>query len=381
MKLIKVVVNKIDFIVFCTSIFTLSQSIKLSSKLLFIALALGVTKSIYHKDFTWFAKHKLLIFIYGGFFSYICIQGIYLDGAMSFLNSFEKHYAPYLVFLLIPFLYRDNAQVKMIPKVFVAGLFFTFFLIVLLSILQLQPYDRNKVLEVFDLHHLYMSLYILFSINYLLSTLLNDILGKKKVPVILMLLILVGFLAFFKSKAAIVVFIILLGYHVFIKIKRNILTNVAIATIMVTILVVFNNFFLELYLTALDFRVRIWSEATKAISQNLFFGYGSANEYLQLNTAHFLNGNFDFLDSNYNSHNQYLSFALKFGLIGLLLILAAYIIPYNKMRTSFRKEYLGFLIVLFFMAFIESLFNRHHGIVFCSIMLYYYNSMCKNELK
>jgi O-antigen ligase len=381
MKFIKAVGDKIDFFVFYASVFTLSQSIKLSSKLLFLALVFGVVKTIYKKDFKYLYKHKLLLIIFGIFFSYICIQGIYLEGFNGFFNAFEKHYAPYLIFLLIPFLYREQEQVKLLPKVFIAGLLFTLFLIVCMSIIQLEFFDRRKVLEVFDLHHLYISLYILFAINYLAIRLSSDKLKKTNVLIFLMLIVLVGFLVFFRSKAALVIFFVLLGFHTLRRFKSSVFKNMLIIAGITILIIIFNNFFFELYLKALDFRLNIWDEGITVISQNVFFGFGAPNEYLQLNVAHFLEGNYDFLDSNYNAHNQYLSFLIRFGLIGLLLIVMAYIIPYFKISKITKKEYIGFLLIVGGMAFVESLFNRHHGIVFCTIMLYYYNTMSKNELK
>lgn len=378
--MIKEVSNKIDFLVFCASIFTLSLSIKLSSKLLFIALVLGVIKSVYKKDYKSISKHKTLIIIYCVFFSYICIQGIYIDGFNGFLNSFEKDYAPYLVFLLMPFLYKDEEQVKILPKVFIAGLFFTFFLIVCMSLIQLKLYDRIEVLRVFDLHHLYISLYILFAINYLLVRLNNNQTNNDNLLIIVMLVVLAGFLVFFSSKAAIVIFFILLGYRIVSNIKRSLLINSLLLLCVPVLLIIFNNYFFELYLKALDFRLRIWEEGTKVISQNFIFGHGASNEYMQLSVAHFLEGNYDFLDSNFNSHNQYLSFLIRFGLLGLLLVLSTFIVTYTKIRKPVIKEYAGFLLIVGLMAFIESLFNRHHGIVFCTAMLYYYNTMSKNDI-
>lgn len=380
MKFIKVIANKIDFFIFCASVFTLSQSIKLSSKLLFTALALGVIKTVYNKDYRFLSQHKILIVIYCVFFVFICIQGVYIDGFKGFFSAFEKDYAPYLVFLLMPFLYRDEKQVKILPQVFIAGLFFTFFLIIGMSIIQLEFYNRTKVLKEFDLHHLYISLYILFAINYLLIRLSGKKLKKTNALIFLMLIVLAAFLMFFKSKAAIVIFFVLLVYHAIERIKSKTYARILMLLGGFIFIAIFNNWFLELYLKALDFRVRIWSEATKTISQSIVFGHGASNEYFQLNTAHFLEGDYDFLDSNYNAHNQYLSFLIRFGIAGLLLILASYVIPYTKIKDCFKKEYIGFLIIVSLMAFIESLFNRHHGIVFCTAMLYYYNTKSKNEV-
>jgi O-antigen ligase len=380
MKLVKQHIHKLDFFIFCASIFTLPQSIKLSSKLLFISLVLGVLKSLFKKDFTWVRNHKILLLAYVLFFIYICTQGIIIDGLQAFLNNFERHYAPYLIFLLTPVFYNNRKETKVFPKVFVAGLFFTFILIFIMSFLELKIYDRLDVLNTFDLHHLYISLYILFAINYLLVELSRAELKKKKNTMVVMLLVLISFLFFFKSKAALGVFVFLLTYHAINLIKWNKAKRIVMLSITIVFVVVFKEYFYELYILALDFRLKIWNAASNVIIQNPFFGHGASNEYLQLNTMHFLSGDYDFLDSNYNAHNQYLSFLVRFGLIGLLLVLATYLFPINRIEQSLKKEYIGFLLVIFLMSLIESLFNRHHGIVFCTIMLYYYNTMKRDEL-
>lgn len=381
MKLVKQHIHKLDYFIFCSSIFTLPQSIKLSSKLLFISLILGVLKSLFKKDFTWVRNHKILLLVYVLFIIYICTQGIIIDGVQTFLNNFERHYAPYLIFLLIPVFYNNRKETKAFPKVFVAGLFFTFILIFIMSFVELKIYDRLDVLNTFDLHHLYISLYILFAINYFLVELRRAELKKKKNTIVIMLLVLISFLFFFKSKAAIGVFVFLFAYHAISLVKWNKAKRLVMLSIVAIIVVLFKEYFYELYILALDFRLKIWRAATNVVMQNPFFGYGASNEYLQLNTIHFLRGDYDFLDSNYNAHNQYLSFLVRFGGVGLLLVLVTYLFPTYRIDRSFKKEYIGFLLVVFLMSLIESLFNRHHGIVFCTIMLYYYNTMKRDELK
>jgi O-antigen ligase len=372
--------NQLDYLFFCLSIFTLTQSIKLSSKFLFIALALALLKSLYKRDFKWVKNQKQILIVNAIFFGYICLQGIFIDGFKVFANSFVRQYAPYIILILLPIFYSDNTKVNNIPKVLIAGMFFTFILIIGLSIFQMDFYNRDKVLEVFDLHHLYISLYILFAINHILHQISGQHHRISVVRSYLMLFVLSVFLILFKSKSAIVIGLFLFIYHFFSKFKLSKLAIVLLSSICLGTLVIFKNIFYNIYLDALDFRLRIWSAALEIISKKPLFGYGSSNEQILLNKQHFINGNYDFLDSELNTHNQLLTFILKFGLIGLSLIIISYIIPFRRMKTNLRKEYIGFLILFFLMAFIESLYNRHHGIVFCSVILYYYNIKSKTQV-
>lgn len=367
--------KQIDILFFYLSIFTLTQSIKLSSKFLFIALALGLIKSIYTKNFSWFRKQKAVLLIYSIFLIYIFTQGIIIDGFLTFFQSFEKYYAPYLIFLLLPIFFQDDNKVKYLPKILIAGILFTGLLILIKSLIQLEFYDRSQVLATFKLHHLYVSLYVLFTINYLLSNILKIREKKQQLYRLGLVILLSLVLVFFKSKAAIAILFLLFGYHALSLIKWNFKKIVAFAMSIGIILTVFSKFFLELYMRAIDFRGRIWSTGVDLIQQAPFFGYGGSKEHYVINRAHFINGNYDFLDRNLNSHNQYLTFLIKFGLIGLVLILSSYLTPIFRMKKQLKKEYIGFLILMGLMVFIESFYNRHHGIVFCTIFLFYYNSI------
>ena len=98
-----------------------------------------------------------------------------------------------------------------------------------------------------------------------------------------------------------------------------------------------------------------------------------------LNKRHFINGDYYFLDSNLNTHNQSLTFLLKFGLMGFLLMLSSWLYPILRTDSNTKKEIYGFLFLMFSMMLIESMYNRHHGIVFITVLLYYYSSIISNS--
>ncbi|WP_242158109.1 O-antigen ligase family protein [Aestuariivivens sediminis] len=377
MGLVKHYLKQADYICFILSIILLPLSIKLSSKLLFIAILLGVIQSIYTRAFSWFLYQKPVIVLNALFVIYIIIQGLILDGPTDFFKTFDRAYAPYLVFLLMPIFYNKCQITKHVPLALLIGVCTLCFLILVNSFLDGAFYTREMVLEVFDMHHLYISLYILFLINFLLST---ETQFKVKSKVIL-IFILVCFLIFFKSKAAIVATVILLLYHAAIRLKLNKTKWVGLGVAAVILIVIFNTYFHKLFTDALDFRSRIWAVAIEYILHNPIFGYGSNNEHAILNRGHFLIGNYDFLDSNLNTHNQFLTFLLKFGLVGFVLVLSPFVYIVMKVNKPLRQEYLGFLILLFCMSFIESLYNRHHGIVFICLTLYYYHNLSMKAQK
>lgn len=379
MNLIKNIFKEIEIVFFYLSVFTLTQSIKVSSKLLFVALIIGLLKSIFAKDFSWYFNQKRIINVFIIFFIYICFQGVFIDGIDIFFKNFERGYAPYIIFIFTPLFFKKSNITELLPKVFIAGLLFTIFLILIYSVYENQIYNRSLVLQTFKIHHLYFSLYLLFGIYYLISNFKKNRPLKIKFLMGGITLLFIMFLLFFKSKAAIFVLTLIISYYSLIKLKLNKLIILLLSISFIILIVIFNQYFLELYLKAIDFRSRIWIEGVQLIRENPVFGYGTLNEHLRLNENHFLSGNYDFLDSYYNSHNQYLTFLIKFGFIGLALIATTFILPFFKLKNKLKEEYFMFLLIVGFMALIESIYNRHHGIVFCTIFLYYYSSLSNLE--
>lgn len=376
---IKPRLNQLDFIFFALSILTLTLSIKLSSKLLFIALVLGLLKSILNQDFRWYKINKPLTYIYSIFLTYIVLQGLFVDGPDLFFRTFEKDYAPYLVLILISIFFQDFEKVKYIPVLIITGVLFTILIITTRSLLELQLFDRVRVLKVLDLHHLYASFYILFSINHLLFSTNKSKIFSKRFLIPIILLLLFSSLIFFKSKSAIVIGVLLFLFYMIKKYNFNRRLVIIFGVSASLTILLFKTHLYTAYINALDFRLRIWEASIELIVQNPIFGFGNAQEIKMLNKRHFTNGDYYFLDSNLNTHNQSLTFLLKFGLTGFLLMLSSWLYPILRTDSNTKKEIYGFLFLMFSMMLIESMYNRHHGIVFITTLLYYYSSIISNS--
>lgn len=376
---IKPWLNQLDFIFFALSILTLTLSIKLSSKFLFIALVLGLLKSITNKDFRWYKINKPITYVYSIFLTYIVLQGLFVDGPDLFFRTFEKDYAPYLVLILISIFFQDFEKVKYIPVLIITGVLFTIIIITTRSLLELQLFDRARVLKLLDLHHLYASFYILFSINHLLFSRNKIKIFSKGILTPILLLLLFSSLIFFKSKSAIAIGVLLFLFYTIKKYNFNRRLVIIFGVSALLIIFLFKTHLYTAYINALDFRLRIWEASIELIVQNPIFGFGNAQEIKMLNKRHFINGDYYFLDSNLNAHNQSLTFLLKFGLTGLLLMLSSWLYPILRTDSNTKKEIYGFLFLMFSMMFIESMYNRHHGIVFITIVLYYYSYFASNS--
>jgi len=130
------------------------------------------------------------------------------------------------------------------------------------------------------------------------------------------------------------------------------------------------------YQRAMDFRLQIWDAGWAVFKKHMIFGDLQYPEKDALNYQHYLDGKYYFLDSDLNTHNQYLSFLMRFGILGAILFsFYAFYITKLTLKTRDRKElktFFGFAIILLMVCYIENILNRHHGIVFFTVFYNYY---------
>jgi len=145
----------------------------------------------------------------------------------------------------------------------------------------------------------------------------------------------------------------------------------------------FNNKIQVSYERALDFRLQIWEVSFKIFKENPIFGNLKLPEKDLLNYNHYMNGKYYFLDSDLNSHNQYLSILMKYGALGAILFLffVMYIsrLAIKKTDNLIIREFIGFSLILLIVFYIENVLDRHHGIVYATFFYNYYLVAIENE--
>lgn len=113
-----------------------------------------------------------------------------------------------------------------------------------------------------------------------------------------------------------------------------------------------------------DSRIVRWETAFSVIKEKPFLGYGSAMEKKILHDA-FLKNNLNFAaNNNYDSHNQFLSFGIEYGIIGLLLFL---FYLFSNMYFSFQSRdviAVFFCFSLLAISVVENVFKNNAGIIF-----------------
>jgi len=222
---------------------------------------------------------------------------------------------------------------------------------------------------------------------------------KKYIFVISLVLGFLGILVS-GSKMAILSFLVSIFLIAILKIrkKRNIVIFIFL-TILVSTLLVKNNSFLknrfkEIIITKLEaprgtnynstnVRLAILQCSLGTFSTAPILGQGTGGYKLDMVEC-FKNFDTDIFERHqyyFNTHNQYFSFALYFGVIGLLVFLL-WLGAFAKVFLKNREVlFLVFLLVFLLMFLTENILERQTGVILFSILmpLYYKYSLQLNE--
>ena len=115
-----------------------------------------------------------------------------------------------------------------------------------------------------------------------------------------------------------------------------------------------------------DIRVYLWKNGIELFCKNLIFGVGIGDGKNELLKIHQKNGNREALRLKYNAHNQFVETSIQLGLIGLMLLLAVFIMAFI-LAIRLKREPLALFMMIFFLFFmVESVLLRFTGVLFFS---------------
>jgi O-antigen ligase len=116
-------------------------------------------------------------------------------------------------------------------------------------------------------------------------------------------------------------------------------------------------------------RIEYAKAAITIIKKNFWFGIGAGNWKEEFKKT-YISSNSKLEEGLYaSSHNQYLNYVVKFGFIGLLIIMFFIIYPVLKTKSYNDVLFLIFLVFLCFANFADSNFETHMG---SSFFLFFY---------
>ncbi len=388
--LIKEAVSKKDFsfLMFTLSLFLLSISINLSTFTFIASLVLKLIQTGLKKQPLFETKALKNAAIIGFvFFSYIVFNSIIQTSYSNTFYYFEKYYVHFVLFFLTPILLKRKKENALLLLSFIIGCFTAITIVFIYSIVNEVHFGKQAFIDVLDIHHTYLSMYLLVFINcfmVLMFTKEKKLNNVMKLTLIVLCIISVAIFYILGSKVSMLILLLLFLLHSLPELsKKNTPVYIGLLSIILIILLSFNNKLSVSYEKALDFRIQVWEMSFNSFESNPMFGDLSLPEKDILNFNHYLNGKYYFLDSDLNSHNQYLSILMRFGVVGLFILFLFVINIFRKTskKTSKRtvREVLGFLVISLTVCYIENILDRHHGIVFITFFYNYYLVAIENN--
>ena len=112
-------------------------------------------------------------------------------------------------------------------------------------------------------------------------------------------------------------------------------------------------------------RIAIWKCAAGLAKEHLWIGVGTGDAQQELQKT-YEKRKFYFASryNEYNAHNQYLQETISNGIIGLLLLVLGFALPFVYFKDNDQSRVYGFMIVFFIITSItESVFETNKGIV------------------
>lgn len=115
-------------------------------------------------------------------------------------------------------------------------------------------------------------------------------------------------------------------------------------------------------------KLRLWGAAIKA-NHNFLFGNGMGDINSSLNQAYTNLDNAKAVNENYNAHNQFIEYYVGLGIVGVVAF--TYLLFHYGFAFLKAKNFLGlqFILITTVLCLTESLWSRHHGIVFFVMVL------------
>jgi O-antigen ligase len=288
--------------------------------------------------------------------------------------------------------YRDNLLTifSAVCVVTVAGLYLYAFYLIHYFKLPVRAifsdlFINHKFSAPINMHATFLSLQIAVAFFFILSQLFKAQASKHKIILIISAVLLLAGIIQLGSKAVLVV--ILAGVNIAVpyflistaKRSRYILITATLSVFIVAGALNISSL-KDRYVTGLETdlsnpmanesvepRIVRWQAAIEVAKQKPIIGYGAGSELHILGDKYFNEKLYISYLHRLNAHNQYISFLLTTGLIGLLVYVVTL---YSGFRIAFRENDLLFFVFVLLIAVVslsESLLNAEKGVYFYSL--------------
>lgn len=232
----------------------------------------------------------------------------------------------------------------------------------------------EKFLEYTGIQPLYLSIFLLLILFYFLESIrtnYNQLSSYSKSGLTAASLLVIAIVIFLRSKTALLLLPTLLVIYFLVVLKKRgwfvIFGLMMIGLLTILIDSKSPSGLLDEYgavSKAFDQRLYIWRGAIEGINSSPWIGAGTGGTQELLNSGYAKIGYEEGITNNYNTHNQYLQFMARNGLIELLCFLA--ILGYSFWKSTKQSNYtfLMFNILVSLVMLTESFLSVQKGIVF-----------------
>jgi len=237
--------------------------------------------------------------------------------------------------------------------------------------------------EPIDMHPTYFSMYIALSIATLFYLLIRS---QKKMDRVLYgigLLILSAGIVQLSSRAVFISLLIIINIivPVFLLKGKQAVRFIAIsvtASLLIIVTLTQNDAFKNRYVTELkgdltqasinlnilEPRAVRWGCAWELIRESPIIGYGSGSEVALLKEKYYAHKYYNSYINELNAHNQFLSFLIQTGILGLAVFLLLLSAAFRNAIRSKDVLYCSFLVIITSVSFSENILDANKGIFF-----------------
>lgn len=332
-------------------------------------------------------------------------QIVYFLSVLGYIYSYKKSVAGFLLerqltILLIPLLLPlaieiTNKRKRVLLNMFLLSSLITILYLFLNAFISLynlhlpisyiftKEFLNHRFSAPIGIHAGYLSLYVSICIIYTLQRIMETY--SKRTKALLMLCFIIQFagLVFLASRNSLISTIGIISFvfpFFYIK-KKGIYFSCAIIAMMIGFIAISNFSYLKKRFTseliseikftnsidnveAIEPRMDRWKAAMRLVTKSPLIGYGTGDETMMLKTEYIKSGLYISCLEEFNAHNQYLSYLLKNGIIGLLLFLFAFVYFVSLAIKGRDYIYISFLILLLVGFLTENILDANKGIFF-----------------
>ncbi len=334
---------------------------------------------------------------------------VFLLGILAYSYSYHKHEAGFilerqLTILLFPFILplaitidkpKINALLSALASSCVLAIFYLFIHMVinihyklhlpLLNTMFSGAFFNHQFSEPIDIHAGYFSMYVAFALFYLISLFTRLSSLRSRLFLLAVLFIIFLGLFFLASRNTIITtLIVFLFVFPFYFVTKKLRFSIIVLLFLGFVFIAFKNipylrerFSVELlseikplnnglYMnySSAEPRYERWEGGMALVKRSPLIGYGTGDEIAMLKTQYIQKGLYISYLEDFNAHNQYLSFLLKNGVLGLAIFLMAFV---YYLRLAFLNRdfmYISFLILLLIGFYTENVLDANKGILF-----------------